>query len=30
VVGTAANFAIHIAERAKKENWTRKTLVAVN
>jgi hypothetical protein len=31
-VSSAANFAIHIAERAKKENWvaTRKVMVAVN
>ena len=30
-VGAAANFARHIAERAKKENWSAKrTLVAVN
>jgi hypothetical protein len=30
VVGTAANFALHIADRAKKENWTPKAVVAVN
>ena len=29
-ISTAANFALHIAERAKKENWTPKVLVAVN
>ncbi|MBK7929543.1 MAG: activator of (R)-2-hydroxyglutaryl-CoA dehydratase [Bryobacterales bacterium] len=29
VVGMAANFALHIAERAKKENWTPKLAVAV-
>ncbi|MBM3797091.1 MAG: activator of (R)-2-hydroxyglutaryl-CoA dehydratase [Acidobacteria bacterium] len=30
-VGAAANFARHIAERAKKENWSpKRTLVAVN
>ncbi|MBN8732732.1 MAG: activator of (R)-2-hydroxyglutaryl-CoA dehydratase [Acidobacteria bacterium] len=29
VVGVAANFALHIAERAKKENWKPKLAVAV-
>ncbi len=29
VVGMAANFALHIADRAKKENWAPKTLTAV-
>jgi len=29
-VGTAANFALHIADRAKKENWTPKAVAAVN
>ena len=27
IVGVAANFALHIAERAKKENWTPKVRV---
>ena len=30
VVGAAANFALHIAERAKRENWTPKAAVAVH
>lgn len=30
VISTAANFALHIAERAKRESWTPKTVVAVN
>jgi hypothetical protein len=29
-VGTAANFARHIAERAKAESWTPRAAVAVN
>jgi hypothetical protein len=29
VVGTAANFALHIAERAKAENWQPKTKTMV-
>lgn len=30
VVGTAANFAIHIADLAQKQGWSRKVAVAVN
>jgi len=30
VVGVAANFALHVGERARKEKWTPKVLVAVN
>ena len=30
VISTAANFALHIADRAKRESWSPKTVVAVN